>query len=99
MADRSTREKLEAIQGLAKSLGWQLLREIMEAEIRAVERRFASDRPMTESEMNFRRGQLNTAYAGLEVPGRIISQLESQLLIEQAAEVASKKPAKAGKGE
>lgn len=91
----STREKLEAVQGLAKSLGWHVLREIMEVEIKQVERRFASDRPMTESEMHFRRGQLNAAYAGLEVPDRVITQLEGQLLIEQAAEVA--KPASAGK--
>jgi hypothetical protein len=99
MTGRSTQEKLEAVQSLAKSLGWLVLREAMETEIRIVERRLASDRPMTPDEMHFKRGQLNTAYAGLEVPDRIIRVLENQLMIELATTAAKdlKKPASAGK--
>jgi len=70
--------KIKAIDGLTKSQGWNVLREIMEAEILQAAMQIAENSNMTLDEINFRRGSIWAAKTMLDLPERLRMKLEAE---------------------
>jgi hypothetical protein len=70
--------KIKAINGLTKSQGWNVLREIMEEEILQAAMQIAENSNMTLDEINFRRGSIWAAKTMLDLPERLRMKLEAE---------------------
>jgi hypothetical protein len=70
--------KIKAIDGLTKSQGWNVLREIMEEEILQAAMQIADNSNMTLDEINFRRGSIWAAKTMLDLPERLRMKLEAE---------------------
>jgi hypothetical protein len=70
--------KIKAIDGLTKSQGWNVLREIMEEEILQAAMQIAENSNMTLDEINFRRGSIWAAKTMLDLPERLRMKLEAE---------------------
>ena len=70
--------KIKAIDGLTKSQGWNVLREIMEDEILQAAMQIAENSNMTLDEINFRRGSIWAAKTMLDLPERLRMKLEAE---------------------
>lgn len=95
----NTRDRLEKVTELQKSIGWALIREQIKKEIYdlAIKQSHPNARS-TVDDLQFNRGAVYAASLFLELPERMAASLTTDLMIEQAQSVA-KNPAKAGSGE
>jgi len=85
-------EALKALEVLAKSRGWAVLRERMERELREAGRQLVSSPSMGIDEIHFRRGAMWAAEQLLNLPDRLIPLLTAEVMIAESHQ--SLKPAK-----
>jgi hypothetical protein len=74
----TSKSKIKAIDGLTKSQGWRVLREVMEQEIVQAAMQIAETPTMPLDEINFRRGSIWAAKTMLELPERLRMKLEAE---------------------
>jgi hypothetical protein len=82
------KRKLKELDRLKRSTGWGVLREIMQQEMIAAAQQIAENRSMTMDEVNFRRGAIWAAKKMLDLPERLESQLQSEVMFEDAKKAA-----------
>jgi hypothetical protein len=75
--------KIKAIDGLTKSQGWRVLREVMEQEILQAAMQIAETPSMPLDEINFRRGSIWAAKTMLELPERLRMKLEAEAVLSK----------------
>lgn len=75
--------KVRHIETLRRSDGWKVLRQIMQEEMVIAATHIAKNRAMTMDEINFRRGAIWAAEQLLNLPDRVLQELETQLLMEK----------------
>jgi hypothetical protein len=85
----SARPDAKALQALAASRGWGVLREVMEREIVAAAMAIAENPAMSLDEINFRRGSIWAAKQLLDTPEKLLRKLETDLLIEESRKAAA----------
>lgn len=74
------KSKIKAIDGLTKSQGWRVMREVMEQEILQAAMQIAETPSMPLDEINFRRGSIWAAKTMLELPERLRMKLEAETI-------------------
>lgn len=75
------KSKIKAIDGLTKSQGWRVMREVMEQEILQAAMQIAETPSMPLDEINFRRGSIWAAKTMLELPERLRMKLEAENIL------------------
>jgi len=80
---------LQALNGLEKTEGWQLLQSIMEEEIVSSAMAIADKVEMSVDEINFRRGTIWAAKQMLNLPQRVRIQMENEVALDGDDKVAS----------
>lgn len=94
MTDKDAQKLYKELAAFSKSRAWAYMREIMEKEIVIAAKGMGSNPTMTIEEIHFRRGSIWTAEQLLEMPEKLLSRLETDLVLQAATS-----PAKAGQGE
>ena len=79
----TSKSKIKAIDGLTKSQGWRVLREVMEQEILQAAMQIAETPSMPLDEINFRRGSIWAAKTMLELPERLRMKLEAEAVLSK----------------
>ena len=77
----TSKSKIKAIDGLTKSQGWRIMREVMEQEIVQAAMQIAETPTMPLDEINFRRGSIWAAKTMLELPERLRMKLEAETVL------------------
>jgi len=80
---------LQALNGLEKTEGWQLLQSIMEEEIVSSAMAIADKVEMSVDEINFRRGTIWAAKQMLNLPQRVRIKMENEVALDGNDKVAS----------
>ena len=80
---------LQALNGLEKTEGWQLLQSIMEEEIVSSAMAIADKVEMSVDEINFRRGTIWAAKQMLNLPQRVRIKMENEVALDGDDKVAS----------
>lgn len=78
------KEKLEALENLVASPGWEVLRQEMEASILQAAYHLAENPDMQPDAVNHRRGAIWAARKFLELPSQLQSVIRNDLLFEAA---------------
>lgn len=94
MTDKDAQKLYKELAAFSKSRAWAYMREIMEKEIVIAAKGMGGNPTMTIEEIHFRRGSIWTAEQLLEMPEKLLSRLETDLVLQAATS-----PAKAGQGE
>lgn len=71
-------QKRQAIEQLAKSKGWMVLKQVMEEELVQAAMAIAHSPSMPVDEINFRRGSIWAAERMIDLPERLRMKLESE---------------------
>lgn len=84
---------LKALEALANSRGWALIRERMEAEAVQAALMLGDRRDMTEQQIHFQRGAIWAAKQLIDIPAKMKALLQSQLPFEpDLADAGKSKP-------
>ena len=75
---------MKAVDQLLRSKGWEVVREIMEAEILASAIQIAEKTQMPLDEINFRRGSIWAGKQLLDLPTRLMQRLEADVRLEDS---------------
>lgn len=78
----TTKSDIKALDNLAGSRGWALIRERMEAEAVQAALMLGDQRDMTEQQIHFQRGAIWAARQLIDVPAKLKALLQSQLPFE-----------------
>ena len=91
MSERDIRNKLKALEDLAKHPGWLDLVSVMKRETYTAVVNLGQTPDISNEELHWRRGRVDAAAMVIDLPQRRIAQLTNELPME-----AHTNPAKAG---
>lgn len=78
----TSKSDIKALDVLANSRGWALIRQRMEAEAVQAALMLGDQRDMTEQQIHFQRGAIWAARQLIDVPAKLKALLQSQLPFE-----------------
>lgn len=78
----SLKRRLDQIRSLAQSDGWSLVQDAMRLEIERATVQITEPRPIPLQDLDFRRGAIWAARLLTDLPLRLASETEFQILVE-----------------
>lgn len=84
------KEALRHLKELLKSPGWAYLKSRLERAMVEAAQGLADIRPMSQQEIDFRRGSIYAASSMVAAPERLVEQLTSAVLLDEARNIADR---------
>jgi hypothetical protein len=83
---KNVKQKIKTLIQLSESTGWATVNEVMKDEILQLALMMARSKEMSQQEMDFNRGAIWAAEQMLNLPTRLIHNLEGELSLDETTD-------------
>ncbi len=87
----SNKDAHKSLTSLARSNGWDYIKQVMNDEILASAYHLAESPDMTAKEIDFRRGAIWAARQLLTMPEKLLLRLENDIMLDEARKLHDEK--------